>query len=97
MFKPLCTSQALLEETNEQEHCVWSYDSHCVTGRYQVFAVFGPAGERSTLGLIVDEAGAATVQQHYGKFNTPVSDQAWAAGCDLAEIFTQTSKAGANG
>lgn len=97
MFKPLCTSQALIEETNEQEHCVWSYDSHCVTGRYQVFAVHGPAGERSTLGLIVDEAGAATVQQHYGKFNTAVSDQAWAAGCDLAEIFTQTSRTVANG
>lgn len=92
VFKPLCSSQELAGESNELEHCVWSYDTHCATGQYQVFAVYGPDRQRSTLGLTVGRNGEAAVQQHYGRFNAAVSKDAMKAGKALAAIYTDAAK-----
>ncbi|MDK2126474.1 PcfJ domain-containing protein [Parachitinimonas caeni] len=91
LFRPLTSSAALWEEGDLLHHCVGNFDEACFEGRYLVFAVEGPAGSRSTLGL-VKQQGCWHLDEHTSYYNEPVSLEAEEAGIALLEAVRQLDK-----
>lgn len=63
------------DEGTEMRHCVGAYAQACCEGTYLVAKVEGPSC-RSTVGFRRSKEGLLTLDQHYGKFNAVVQDEA---------------------
>lgn len=88
VLTPLNDSRALAVEGYAMHHCVGQFAGMCHRGKYRVYSVNEPDGNRSTLGF---EVRRRTViwDQHMSKYNGPVSPAAHQAGRQLAAIYQQ--------
>lgn len=86
VLTPLNDSRALAVEGYAMHHCVGQFAGLCHRGKYRVYSVNEPDGNRSTLGF---EVRGRTViwDQHMSKFNGPVSPAAHQAGRQLVAIY----------
>jgi len=87
-FAPLTNSRALAVEGYELKHCIGNYVDMCNKGRYRAYSVLEPDGSRSTLGFSV-QSRTATLDQHRGKHNGPISPAAKEAGRLFVEAYQQ--------
>lgn len=75
---PLVNMQQVQDEGTKMHHCVGSYAEYCARGAYLVWHLRKGA-EESTLGIQVikhqDSTKQYVIQQHYGKYNSEVSDR----------------------
>lgn len=60
-------------EGKDMGHCVASYAQDAARGKYVVYSITSPEGNRSTLGLRIDNKGGITFNQHYGRHNSRVN------------------------
>lgn len=74
-FSLLRTYGEVQDEGTEMRHCVGAYAQACCDGIYLVAKVEGPSC-RSTVGFRRSKEGLLTLDQHYGKFNAVVQDEA---------------------
>lgn len=90
---PLSSRHALLKEGYVQHHCVGSYDNRCIEGIYRVFSLEDRKGNRSTLGIALSPDRRWIVDQHYGKYNGVISDEAKKAGEEISLRYTESYRA----
>ncbi len=90
---PLSSRHALLKEGYVQHHCVGSYDNRCIEGIYRVFSLEDRKGNRSTLGIALSPYRRWIVDQHYGKYNGVISDEAKKAGEEISLRYTESYRA----
>lgn len=87
---PLSSRHALLKEGYVQHHCIGSYDTRCMEGIYRVFSLEDREGNRSTLGIaFLVSPPRWIVNQHYGKYNGAISDEAKKAGEEISLRYTE--------
>lgn len=74
---PLGTRESLIAEGIVMNHCVASYASHVLQGRYYCYAISLPKYGRATLGLLKAQDGAWRIAEIRGKSNEPVPSSLW--------------------
>jgi len=82
---PLCTSQALVEEGREMQHCVGSYDQHCKAGQAAIYSFrYAGGGERIATAQYGLRSGRWQKVQVKGRGNAQRDP---AQGADLPSAF----------